>query len=129
MSVIVALIAAGLILLLWRQVLMLIAWAIIALILLGIVTVLHLTDEPTSVAASTGVIQGARNARESACSSRWPSTGHAPTLRGPQLVKAQNANRAASGIRHAPRADVRTRAALRRSLCALRETPRSRRAP
>jgi hypothetical protein len=57
MSFIVALVLAGLILLCWRQVLFLIAWAVLALVILGILSVLHLTDQPAR-AASVGVSQG-----------------------------------------------------------------------
>ena len=53
MSPIVALVAASMILLFWRQVLFLIAWAILALILLGIVSLLQPTDQPAPAASAS----------------------------------------------------------------------------
>lgn len=53
MTTIIALIAAGLILMLWRQILIVIAWVLIALIILGILSFLHVTDEAAPAAASS----------------------------------------------------------------------------
>ena len=63
MSLIVALVLASLILLCWRQVLFLIAWAVLALVLLGILSVLHLTDRPDPP-APVGVSQGCTSSPE-----------------------------------------------------------------
>ncbi|WP_353509031.1 hypothetical protein [Intrasporangium sp.] len=57
MSLIVALVLASVILMYWRQFLFLIAWAFLALVLLGIISILHFTDQQAP-AASVGVSQG-----------------------------------------------------------------------
>ena len=62
MSLIIPLIAAGLVLLFWRQVLILFALVIIALVFAGIVTMLHMTSDSTPFAAVASTTRSAHTA-------------------------------------------------------------------
>lgn len=57
MTLTVALIVAGVIVLFWRQLAAVVVWLVLALIIVGAVTLLQPTEEPTPVPPATGITE------------------------------------------------------------------------
>jgi predicted RND superfamily exporter protein len=55
MTLTVALIAAGVIVLFWRQIAAVVVWLVLALVILGAFAVLRPTEEPAPIPPATGI--------------------------------------------------------------------------